>query len=265
MVFPEEAHVAYEQNPLQEVTCQLRFPAILRVAAEPPAKFQELLRSDYEHYEEGPKPAVPLPDGPVGDRVKAIMQSLAAEGRFQGEHKFWSGDQRWSVVLTRDFVALQTTDYRSWTEFRPRMERVLDAFVSTYRPSYYTRVGLRYIDVIERSTLGVSDRPWSELLSPHITGELGADDLKDRIRHAARQVRIQLNDDGDQVMIRHGLVVGRVPTDPAFMVDSDFYTENRMETGSVLTKLDGYNQEAWRLFRWCIRPTLHNALRPLAD
>lgn len=44
MPFPESKRVFYVKNPLAEVICQLRFPAILRIGAESPHEFQERIR-----------------------------------------------------------------------------------------------------------------------------------------------------------------------------------------------------------------------------
>ena len=46
MAFPEVERVIYERNPLDEVICQLRFPAILKID-EPPIAFQEQIRTRY--------------------------------------------------------------------------------------------------------------------------------------------------------------------------------------------------------------------------
>lgn len=50
MPFPPTPRVRYELNPIQEVICQLRYPPILRIGAEAPAAFQEVIRKDYPLY-----------------------------------------------------------------------------------------------------------------------------------------------------------------------------------------------------------------------
>ena len=52
MPFPTSDREVYENNPLNEVICQIRYPAILRVAAETPSDFQEAIRDKYPMYEE---------------------------------------------------------------------------------------------------------------------------------------------------------------------------------------------------------------------
>src|SRR5690242_19776038 len=45
--FPVSPRTVFRVNPLVEVVCQLRFPALLRVDVEPPAAFQERIRAEY--------------------------------------------------------------------------------------------------------------------------------------------------------------------------------------------------------------------------
>ena len=52
MLFPEVKRVIYKKNPLDRVICQLRFPPILRIDAEPPVKFQDRVRKEFPYYSE---------------------------------------------------------------------------------------------------------------------------------------------------------------------------------------------------------------------
>jgi len=116
MAFPDAPRVIYENNPLDEVICQLRFPPILRIDAEPPAGFQEQIRDEYPFYET--KEALKLPAGlPQG-----LAQSLIADLPFAGRksHTFGSRDQVWSLSLNREFLALTCQAYTRWEDFEAR-------------------------------------------------------------------------------------------------------------------------------------------------
>ncbi len=52
MPFPEVQRVIYRKNPLEQVICQFRFPAILRIDTETPADFQERIRNDFPQFAE---------------------------------------------------------------------------------------------------------------------------------------------------------------------------------------------------------------------
>ena len=116
--------------------------------------------------------------------------------------------------------------------------------------------------MIQRSKLGLGDKPWAELLRPPIAGEFSAADIAPHIQHVARELRVKLQDEG-VVMIRHGLVaVAEKAKDLCYIIDSDFYTESRVESNHALSILDEFNQKSARLFRWCIEETLHQAMGP---
>ena len=61
MLFSYYDRYQYAVNPLVEVICQLRFPAILSISAKEPVAFQEAVRRDFPRYlvnHEQPAPKV---------------------------------------------------------------------------------------------------------------------------------------------------------------------------------------------------------------
>jgi uncharacterized protein (TIGR04255 family) len=256
-VFPDSPRVVYTSNPLEEVICQLKFPPILRIDSELPAALQDELRGEYPLLVENAATPIELPG--------AIAKVLAAElPGFSGNrvYQFASADDVWKISLTRDFLAISTRLYRHWDEFRKRTEIALRALVSLYHPAFFTRIGLRYRNVISPLTLGLRDAQWRELLQPHILGELASPEVAPAIRYASRDVLIALDEAGSQVRIRHGLNKPALEPDASYVIDSDFYFENRTEINDALAKLDLFHWNAGRLFRWCITPRLHELLGP---
>jgi uncharacterized protein (TIGR04255 family) len=257
MTFPETQRVIYAQNPLVEVICQLKFPPILRIDTELPAAFQEAIRRDYPSLKATEAPPMAL--SPT--MLKLIQQS--APGFVQGPtYQFLSEDGCWTLGMARDFLALSTTHYKKWEDFRSKFQAALDAFIATYAPSFLTRIGLRYRDVIKKSWQPLKGLDWPEILQPHILGELGFEGLRAAIQHAAREVVISLSDTKGQVRILHGLMREAGDTDFGYSIDSDFYCEERIELKYAFEVLDIYNREAGRLFRWFTTPTLHERLGP---
>ncbi|MCK4658422.1 MAG: TIGR04255 family protein [Phycisphaerae bacterium] len=260
MPFPDSPRVVYRKNPLVEVICQVRFPPILRIDSEPPAGFQEKIRAEYPFYVERPGSSLPLPSSIPAELAK-LVRKVTPAGTI-GDHKFTSSDENWSATLTRDFLTLKTTTYRRWEEFRERIGTLLDALYIEYRPAFFSRVGLRYVDVILRSEIGLGKTPWSDLLNPYVAGELSAAEIEKDITHAAREVVIRLNKEGEQVTIRHGIAVAEPTPEQCFLIDSDFHVEGQMEKEYAINILDQFNRQAGRLFRWCIQDRLHTALEP---
>jgi uncharacterized protein (TIGR04255 family) len=257
MTIPESQRVVYEKNPLDEVICQLRFPAILKIDSQEPAGFQEAIRKDYPIFEEPQGLPVERGAPPIPPEMLRVMGAMGIKTR--PVYKFKSADDRWTVALAREFVALTDRDYETWETFKAHLEAPLNALQSEYQPAFFTRIGLRYRDVIRRSELGLADVPWSELLAPHIAGELGSLPEQE-VEATTRQVEIRL--ETGRVRAVHGLAKDEETSESMYFIDADFFVEGRTEAKDVQTTLKFFNRRAGRLFRWCIGDRLHAAMRP---
>jgi uncharacterized protein (TIGR04255 family) len=255
MTFPDSPRMIYKQNPLVEVVCQLKFPPILKIESDPPAAFQEKIRKAYPLMHEA------LPNQPTLPPGIARMLGQAVPGFLQNRtYSFFSDDEEWKVAVTREFLALSTTHYTRWEEFRTRLHTAVEALIASYEPSFFLRVGLRYRDVIRRSMHGLEQLPWSKLLRPHILGELNYPSISKAIQHAARDVLISLDDNKGQVRVLHGLMKEPADKEFSYSIDSDFFCEGRTEVTDAFRRLDYFNREAGKLFRWCVTPLLHKKL-----
>jgi uncharacterized protein (TIGR04255 family) len=249
--------VIYERNPLEEVICQLRFPQILRIGTEPPAEFQEHIRADFPIYSEE-EPIGGLPTN-LPAELRGLIKSAFQVGTQFPTRRFSSGDGTWTVSLASDFIALSTTAYVRWEDFRNRLRGPLEALAAVYAPAFFSRIGLRYRDLICRSRLGLQQAHWSELLQPHIAAELTDENVP--VVEALHQVICALSGDR-RVRLVHGL--RRVSEEQCYTIDADFFTEERTEIPDATTVLTDFNREARRLFGWCISPRLHDAMVPRA-
>jgi uncharacterized protein (TIGR04255 family) len=72
-MFPEAPRVIFRKKPSEEVICQLRFPTILRISAEPPATFQERIRLHYPTFQE--KPSIEF-FAPLAPEMARSVQNL---------------------------------------------------------------------------------------------------------------------------------------------------------------------------------------------
>ena len=195
----------------------------------------------------------------------AIMKALqrSVQGLLQGRtYHFISSDSKWKLAIATDFLALSTIGYKRWEEFRLELETALDAFVRIYEPSFFVRVGLRYRDVIKKSVEPLKGLDWPQILQPHIFGELGPEEVRNSIQHAAREVLISLGETRGQVRILHGLIREAGDKDFSYSIDSDFFSEERTEITNAFELLDAYHREAGRLFRWFTTSTVHERLGP---
>ena len=252
MPFPDSARTIFRRNPIEEVICQLRFPPILRLEAEAPAAFQQRIRTEYPLYEEGP----------VGQAQPGIPTEVLRLLNAPTQRNFLSDDRLWAVSLTRDFIALTAQSYDRWEGFRRHWEVVLAAFQAEYAPSFYSRIGLRYRNVIKRSELGVDGVGWDQLLTPQIAAEYGSESVRADIRQSGHQIVFSLGNDR-VAQLRHGLTVGEgTGNETCYTIDADLYTTARTEPNDVDAILNDFNEQARRLFSWCISRQLHEALQP---
>ncbi len=259
MPFPDSPRVIYEKNPLAEVICQLRFPAILRIDSAPPVEYQERLRKNYPLFKENQSQDLKL-DLPV-DLSSILNANNPFPFRVQTSYEFVSADGKWKVQLSRESLTLSTTEYTRWEEFKDHLKGPLDELVSKYAPSFYTRIGLRYKDIIKRSDLGLEGVEWSELLRPAIAGELNSR-ISNDVTQCVKQLTIDLKAArGGQVALRHALVSNE-KGEVCYLIDGDFFTTQRTEVDHATQILDELNQQSGRLFRWCITDKLHESMGP---
>lgn len=255
MIFPEHERVIYTKNPLHMVVCQVRFPAILRIASEPPVEFQERVRGEYPLFVEKREATINLP----GELSKKLpSEFLKADTAFE----FGTSDEQWKLSLTKSFLALASTRYERWEQFRDHLAVPLQSLHDIYSPSFFTRIGLRYQDVIKKSTLDFGDDVrWKDLLNPQLAGELSNDEVASAIVDSSHEFLIKQNSRGN-VRVRHGLVRDDGTEEVCYMIDADFFTEERLEGDDVIKRLDEFNREAGRFFRWSIAEQLHDAMGP---
>lgn len=257
-MFPETPRWIYRKKPSEEVICQLRFPTILRIDAEAPASFQESIRQDYPIFQE--KSNLGLSSG-VPPQISRLFSADFPFGVAKG-YEFSSTDKLWTVHLDRDSLAVTTQAYERWEGFKDRFELPFRALCTVYRPRNFSRIGLRYRDVIHRDKLDLTDIRWRDLLNSHIACEFTSGEVSDYIQQAVHQVVIRDPDGKMQIFLQHGLAPPNPQSLNSYFIDSDFSVENETEVDDALATLDAFNSEARRLFRWCITDTLHEALEP---
>lgn len=259
MAFPDAERVIYEKNPLEEVICQLRFPPVLKIETEPPAQFQERIRSDYPFYKS--KPAVKLPAG-LPAELAALLPKDLPFGTGQTAHEFGSRDERWTLSLTRDFLALTCRSYDRWENFKAHLDQPLEALRELYAPAFFTRIGLRYRNVIRRSVLGLEQVGWAELLQPWVAGALASPEIAADVEHSAQELVVRLPDGRSHVRAHHGLAVDEGSQEPCYVIDADFFDDQQSEWPHAFERLVFLNRQARLFFRWCITDHLHQAMRP---
>lgn len=265
MPFPEAERVVYSRNLLDRVICQLRFPPILTIDTKLPADFQESIRKRFPGFRAKDETAFAIPQSMQKDIPTAFLQNIVPSGDAAKNYEFISEAEDWTVNLTRTFVALTTKQYKNWEDFKEMLNAPLAALTKYYEPSHFSRVGLRYIDIVKRRELGLDNIDWSGLLDFHILGLLASPNIKADIRSYEAKYEMRLDDGNSMVRITTGLVQSPDSDETWFLIDSDFSEVGRVDRVRAMERLDYFHRQASRLIQSVITRRLHDAMGPMKD
>lgn len=258
---PDYKRVRYTKCPLVEVTYQLNFPAILSIEANDPVDFQEDIREKYPVYNQ----QIEQQNEVVVNVENAKANTIFNQQQVRRLHSFISENQQWKVTLAKDMLAFSTVKYDTWEDLSDRAGDVIDAFVKEYRPAFFTRIGLRYIDAIERAILGLNDTPWDELIQPHLCGCLGYR-TEGSVLMRNSNVNAEVVFDDVLVNIASGLGTvdhhdGSFPSE-AFILNCDYFISKKISITDLGTMSSKLHDRSHIFFRESITDKLHYAMDP---
>jgi uncharacterized protein (TIGR04255 family) len=257
MPFPPSDRIVFSKRILDQVICQLRFPTILNIGAADPAGFQERIRHEYPNFSvEAPMSGLPQP---IADLIAQVGDSSQLKLISGPVYKFESENRKRFISLTREWVAVTDHEYRNWHDFLHEVERARTALEAEYEPAFYSRVGLRYIDVIDRARLGLINVPWTELINPALLGLLGDMAVTEDVRDSKTETQMVVQGAaGGQMTLRHGLM--RTNSRDVYQLDVDLYTNEKVECDDSANILVHFNTVAGHFIRWALQPRLVEAL-----
>ena len=264
MLFPESERVLYEKNPLVEVVCQFRFPTILRIREGQLSDFQVRIQQDYPIYSER-EPSLAVPPQVPKELVAILEQIKMPIPAGLLTHRFHSKDSLRFISLSDEFMALASKKYDRWESFKEEVVKAESVLKEVYNPTFYSRIGLRYRDMISRRELKLTNVGWQELLKPYIIAELGDTDVSDAIARIQTRTVIKISEIPDgQITLIHGLTKPPESDEECYMIDADFSVERKEGVDEPFEILERFNRLAGRLFRWSITERLHSAMEPRA-
>ncbi len=258
-MFSQEPRCRYQNSQLAEVICQLRFPEILTIEANVPAAFQEAIRNEFPLYsvrQESPAPV--LTGNPGNLSVKSQPQT--------NNYQFASADGIWRVNLTSKFISLSCNRYTCWEDFAAMLDKPLAAFIQVYRPAFFSRVGLRYLNFISRKALNLEDTPFRELMQPAYLGILAQEDVPEEITgRCSMEAEVALRGGckcklhAGPGMVKRG---NQQDQEIKFIFDQDLYMDGNVPVNVSAGALQILHGHAFSIFRGAITDTLHDAMLP---
>ena len=252
----------YARSPLVEVICQLRFPTILTIGVKEPAEFQEAIRSEYPRYAARQEHPAPKLIG-IGTASPSVQPQPPITN-----YNFISQDGKWKINLTNNFIAVSTVGYTQWEDFAKRLDFILAQFIRIYRPSYFERIGLRYLNAFSRKAFGMEDMLWDDLIQSPYLGILGEPDV-DESAVTKNTLDIEMSLGGSCRLKLHAGpgMLKRGPqehqNEPRFILDGDFSSTGNLPGDQVPSQLETLHSWAVRLFQGAITRELHDAMGPL--
>lgn len=242
-----EPRCIYDTNPLAEVICQLRFPEILSIQANIPADFQEAIRQIFPKY-------------------TVRKEQLPNQNPPSNNYQFSTADGLWRVNLTSRFISLACSKYTCWEDFAKMLDKPLAAFIQIYKPAYFERVGLRYVNFISRRQLNLEGVPFKDLMEPCYLGILAEEDIAETATaRCSVDVETSLRG-GCRVKIHAGPGKvnrgGKVDPEVKFVFDQDLYMPGNVPVNVSAGALQTLHSQSYGIFRGAITNMLHNAMGP---
>ena len=261
-MYANEPRCTYGKNQLMEVVCQLRFPEILTISAHAPADFQEAIRADYPQYalrQETPAPKI------TGTPGNLTLQNQPSTPNYC----FLSADGVWRVNLTSKFISLACRKYTCWEDFAAKLDQPLAAFIRIYKPAYFERVGLRYINAFSRKELSLETTPFRDLFATPYLGILSDETVAERsCSMVGTDATVALRG-GCQVKFHSGIGMvkrgNEQDKEPKFILDFDLFMASRTPVNLSAGALQTLHIQADEIFRGAITDTLHDAMEPQND
>ena len=222
-----------DNNLIRSVVCELRIPTLLELEERPPVQFQKAIRKQYPLYKSGKK-----------------VQMSAGGVEQTALHTFLDKKQRWTVTLKASALSLETRRYKSYEEFRNRLELIVAESRETRDSDFFTRVGLRYINELPVGQADLDGWVNPELVAPLLSGVLGeVDQLWQAVRGSSRSGKF---------LLQHGLAsFEREDEAPPqlenqrYVIDTDMYCED-VEEDKLFNVLDQLHDDSFSLFHWAI-------------
>lgn len=258
MFTPQERFI-YQNNQLGEVICQLRFPEILSIESQLPAQFQDMIRDIYPQYTVRKEKQLPRLTGAPGN---IQVQQQAENNNYQ----FSTPDNNWRVNLTSKFISLSTSAYTRWEDFAKMLDKPLVALIKLYKPAYFERVGLRYLNFISRSALALEDVAFRQLIQPPYIGILGEEDVQEQATSRSGVDAELLIGGGCRLKLHAGpgkvSIANRQDQEIKFILDLDLFLNSQVPINLSAGALETLHSQSYSIFRNAITDTLHEAMSP---
>lgn len=224
----------YKHNFLKQAVCELRFPTLMELGeSRPPASLVTALRKEYPHLELANEVMIGIGGGSSGS---------------SHAHIFRSAKLTWTASLKQSAISVETTAYAGYPNMKERILRVVEAASKIIDSDFFTRVGLRYINVIDVATDPADGWVNPALVHPLLSHQFSG------IHDYAGRIQLMAEDGG--CLFQHGVRLKEpqrngTPVDPEYLLDIDSF-RNEVSLADTESALDAMHAQAFDVFDWAI-------------
>lgn len=231
---------------LAVVVAQIRFHPILKVS-DPGrlAQFQDLVRPRFPGYEivDGES----LEVGPQGIRV---VKAPA--------HRFLAADGEAAVLsINTASLSVEYSQHRERDVCLADAKMALDALERVYAPIVPTRLGLRYVNAIDRERVSLElgrSIAWNELLASSFAEPPGAiASLDDSTNFVAEITSACAR---GAMTLRYGAITDQGTKAQQFRIDTDRFIDGQVALGEIQGLLKAFSDDIFQLFMTAAGPAL---------
>ena len=156
--FDRPEHCVFSQNPLVATVVELRYHPILKIGiTQGVPEFQDQVRNEFPEYSE------------VKNQVVRLMPpSPSVEMREENQFRFTKEGVTTTLTLSDSAISLENRKHQSHLSTLRDMQTATSALANVFSPIRPTRLGMRYINVIDRSLIGHSlnqEVNWNQLIN----------------------------------------------------------------------------------------------------
>lgn len=240
---PAQPHKVFERNPLVAVIVELRFFPILKLP-DKVADIQEQVRSTFPAFQDVTRQLINLqPAGPIEVRNERLFNLVKA-------------DESSTLSLSTSSLAVESRRHERREHFINDVKVAINALLEVCGPVVPTRLGLRYVDVIDKEAierdLGRSTT-WPKLISDRFLAVPTAlADLDGTL--FACEVASSMPSGGGQT-VRYGLIQD-ADKRTKFRLDVDRYLDAPGDPSKLVELLGAFADDIFAVFVAAMGPDL---------
>lgn len=209
--------------------CEFRFPTLPNIENDAPRSFVK-----------GIGRAFPIQDTGVNVRI-GVSEEGSVSRIARGVHQFRTKDRCTTAWIRSSALGLESSRYTDFEDYLKKVSLVLESAKPVLDTDFFTRVGVRYINVFPADVSDLQGWVRDSLLGPIIESEFGA--------LQSYWCTLQGDTEHGGYSLRYGLA--KVGGLKKFTVDVDFFTEC-VDWDDNVPILHRFHDLNFRFYSWII-------------